>query len=433
MLGSGDAYPEEGHDPVPGDGLQEAGGSSEALQPSPTRGEEGADDNDPWGWPCQGANHQVPVDGFTKPVGHQHHLRLRSMAEPRERQRRSSTTQAPGQVGHQGTPPWGGRDRTGEGPCRGCWWPPPSMGGEQGSGVSGSWGSVPIPLPVTVAGDEGEVWDGGSPSPVPGGGRLRLRAVGSHFCWCWRPRSVTCRVQRAGLPQLRRQRRQPCLLTNKRAACSPGAGGRAADVQQNMARAHTSPQRLLQARPPPRASPHPGALPPGPPRTLQCHPVCPVCPGCSPPRHTLTSPWGCPFPSPFLGAAPGGLLGSPHACPAQPRDTHLSRRTTPSMHAPKRTTELISAGWSRRARGMWSPARPPTPCQRGTGTPIPARRGTPVGQPHTASPAALSPVAQAQASPEGYRPQRWWRWLGWCPWGWTSGRPVGLRSGWSQP
>lgn len=91
----GDTYPEEGYDSIPGDGLQEAGGSGETLQPSPTGGEERADDNDPRGWPRQGANHQVPVDGLTKPAGHQHHLRFHPMTEPRKHQHHSGTTQPP--------------------------------------------------------------------------------------------------------------------------------------------------------------------------------------------------------------------------------------------------------------------------------------------------------------------------------------------------
>lgn len=147
-----------------------------------------------------------------------------------------------------------------------------------------------------MAGDEGEVWVGGSPSPVLGGDRLRLRVVGSCLCWCWRPRSVTCRVQRAGLPQIRRQ---PCLLTNKRAACSPGAGGRSADVQQNVARAHTSP----------KSPPHPGTLTPGAPQTLQCHSIRPVCPDRSPPPHL---PLGLPLPQTILGScSPGGCRAPP--------------------------------------------------------------------------------------------------------------------------
>lgn len=78
---SGVTYPEERYDPIPGDGLQEAGGSGETLQPSPTGGEERANDNDPRGRPRQGANHQVPVDSLTKPAGHQHHLWFCPMTE----------------------------------------------------------------------------------------------------------------------------------------------------------------------------------------------------------------------------------------------------------------------------------------------------------------------------------------------------------------
>lgn len=91
----GVTYPEEGYDPIPGDGLQEAGGSSETLQPSPTCGEERANDNDPRGRPRQGANHQVPIDGLTKPAGHQHHLQFHPMTEPQKHQHHSGTTQPP--------------------------------------------------------------------------------------------------------------------------------------------------------------------------------------------------------------------------------------------------------------------------------------------------------------------------------------------------
>lgn len=59
--------PEGGHDPVLGDGLKETRGSRQTLQPGAAGGEKGADHNHPGRRPCQGADHQVPVDPFAEP------------------------------------------------------------------------------------------------------------------------------------------------------------------------------------------------------------------------------------------------------------------------------------------------------------------------------------------------------------------------------
>lgn len=58
---------QEGHYAIPGDGLQQAWRPREALQPSPTGGEEGSDDNDPGGRPGQCAHHQIAIHSFAKP------------------------------------------------------------------------------------------------------------------------------------------------------------------------------------------------------------------------------------------------------------------------------------------------------------------------------------------------------------------------------
>lgn len=58
---------QEGHYAIPGDGLQQAWGPREALQPSPTGGEEGSNDNDPGGRPGQCAHHQIAIHSFAKP------------------------------------------------------------------------------------------------------------------------------------------------------------------------------------------------------------------------------------------------------------------------------------------------------------------------------------------------------------------------------
>lgn len=58
---------EEGHYAIAGDGLQQARGPREALQPSPAGREEGSDDDNPGGWPGQGAHHQIAVHSFAKP------------------------------------------------------------------------------------------------------------------------------------------------------------------------------------------------------------------------------------------------------------------------------------------------------------------------------------------------------------------------------
>ena len=58
---------EEGHYAIAGDGLQQARGPREALQPSPAGREEGSDDDNPGGRPGQGAHHQIAVHSFTKP------------------------------------------------------------------------------------------------------------------------------------------------------------------------------------------------------------------------------------------------------------------------------------------------------------------------------------------------------------------------------
>lgn len=153
-----------------------------------------------------------------------------------------------------------------------------------------------------------------------------------------------------------------------------------------------------------------------------CHKLCPPrAPQNRKSQHLPSVPHQprvCRCPCLFPGAPP---TPAPH----DPRDTHLSRRTTPSMHAPKSTTELISARRSRRAGGM---QRVPQPSSGPRG---------PLSRP--GAPPSARPVQQgarpppAPASSEGYRPRRWWQWPGWCPWGWTSGRPAGPRSGWSRP
>lgn len=96
----------------------------------------------------------------------------------------------------------------------------------------------------------------------------------------------------------------------------------------------------------------PGILPvgtPSPPDPEHYHvtPVVPAAASCCVPHSCLCRQ---PFPQPSL----------PHTCPTQPSGTHLSRRTTPSMHAPKSTTELMSVGRSRTACKMQSPT-PPCP------------------------------------------------------------------------
>lgn len=214
-LGSGDTYPEEGHDPIPGDGLQEAGGSGEALQPSPTRGEERADDNDPWGRPCQGANHQVPIHSFTKPVGHQHHLWLHPMAEPHECHR--GTTQPHRQVRHRETPPWGDQTGPGKGSAL-AGDGPQSPGGQAWEWGLRYWESVPVLASVTVAGDKGRQRTGAPHS------LCREEATKAVCGWILvvlvlATQKCHLQQQRTGLPQIR-------LLTNEHCwQCGSGRKG----------------------------------------------------------------------------------------------------------------------------------------------------------------------------------------------------------------
>lgn len=63
----GETDPKGGHDAVFGNGLQETGSSGQALQSRPAGWEEGANHNHPRWRPSQRADHQVPVDSFTKP------------------------------------------------------------------------------------------------------------------------------------------------------------------------------------------------------------------------------------------------------------------------------------------------------------------------------------------------------------------------------
>lgn len=78
---------QEGHYAIPGDGLQQAWGPREALQPSPTGGEEGSNDNDPGGRPGQCAHHQIAIHSFAKPgmkgqeiLGEQYLLNFKDMS-----------------------------------------------------------------------------------------------------------------------------------------------------------------------------------------------------------------------------------------------------------------------------------------------------------------------------------------------------------------
>ena len=63
------AHLKERDDAVPGDGLQQAWGPRQALQASPTGGEEGANDDDPGGRPGQHANDEIPLQGLPEPGG----------------------------------------------------------------------------------------------------------------------------------------------------------------------------------------------------------------------------------------------------------------------------------------------------------------------------------------------------------------------------
>lgn len=61
--------PQEGDDVVLGNGLQESGRARQRLEPGPTGGEKGADNDDPRGGPSQGSYHQVPFDRVSEPTG----------------------------------------------------------------------------------------------------------------------------------------------------------------------------------------------------------------------------------------------------------------------------------------------------------------------------------------------------------------------------
>lgn len=193
-----------------------------------------------------------------------------------------------------------------------------------------------------------------------------------------------------------------------------------------MSRHAQAPSDCYKLRPPapPRPLPshhsHPGPL-----RTLQCHSVCPVCPSCSPPMPPPL-PWGCPCPSLFLGAA--------RLPPHQPRTARGHSLVTQDDPLNARPEEDDGADicWAVKEGQKDAESCPPHH-QWGTGTPQPSPVGHLRGSTSHSKPTCPHPTVQAQASPEGYRLQRWWQWPGWCPWGWTSGHPAGLRSGWSQP
>lgn len=202
---SGVTYPEEGYDAIPGDGLQEAGGSSETLQPSPTRGEERANDNDPRGRPRQGANHQVPVDSLTKPAGHQHHLWFHPMTEPRKHQHHSGTTQP-----STTTALWGDVTQQGKGP------PPRGVSNGAGSEVARALSSSLYPLarPRTRAGvgrDSSSLCRGGSDDACSW--ILFVLVLATQKCHL--PRAVI-----RAAPD-RQEHRQLCLLTNKWLPAAP--------------------------------------------------------------------------------------------------------------------------------------------------------------------------------------------------------------------
>ena len=128
-----------------------------------------------------------------------------------------------------------------------------------------------------------------------------------------------------------------CLLTNKSCAQpepqGPAVGGRGT---------HEPPEPVVSS-----ASVLVHILPAGTlsPPDPEHHRVTPTVPAAA----SRCVPHGCPCPQPF----PQPSL--PHTCPTRPSGTHLSRRTTPSMHAPKSTTELMSAGRSRTACKVQSP------------------------------------------------------------------------------
>lgn len=282
-----------------------------------------------------------------------------------------------------------------------------------------------IPAPLRWLGGQGDVGRG---LPIPSASRRPTKAACSSDPVCvgaGDPEvSPTARSQ-LGCPTYRH-----CLLTNKGAARSPGREGLAGEQQTTGAETQEPPKPLTRFAPP-RACPN--TAQPQHPSFAYAVPARPTVPPCLSQSSQLwlpdKSPCSCPCPQPVPPS-------SPHTCPARPGDTHLSRRTTPSMHAPKSTTELMSAGQSRRAWEVQSPPHPPclspAPHSRtGSGTQLPCQ---------TPAQSSLCPAATARGasptalpSPEGYRPQRWWRWPGWCLWGWTSARPAGPRSGWSQP
>lgn len=142
--------------------------------------------------------------------------------------------------------------------------------------------------------------------------------------------------------------------------------------------------------------------------------------------HAPTSPRGCPCPSLFLGAA--------RLPPHQPRTARGHSLVTQDDPLNARPEEDNRADICQAVKeGQEDAESCPPHHQWGTGTPQPSPVGHLRGSTPHSKPTCPHPTVQAQASPEGYRLQRWWRWLGWCPWGWTSGHPAGLRSGWSQP
>lgn len=58
---------QERHNAIPRNGLQQAGGAGETLQPRTTAGEEGANHYDPGGGPRQGPDDEVPLHRVAKP------------------------------------------------------------------------------------------------------------------------------------------------------------------------------------------------------------------------------------------------------------------------------------------------------------------------------------------------------------------------------
>lgn len=176
-----------------------------------------------------------------------------------------------GQLPAAGWPPWDtaregraglGRDRSGEGPCPGCFLSGTSQAvGAQVAGVH------PSSSPVAGGGKPRGMWDGAFPTPLPGGAQLRLRAAWIQFVLvlatqkCHPPRAASW----AALHTRASWRGQRCLLTNKCAARSPGREGPAAGEQQTTGEeAHESSQSLLQALHPQEPAPtrHTALVPP---------------------------------------------------------------------------------------------------------------------------------------------------------------------------